>query len=108
MISTLYTATKDICNYVMPRIKASWQVEQAGNKLIVVNTSKKVAYNVQISYDENLFWSFSYKPQTIAGGSRIEINFSKIIAPTRAGNIYIKWTNERGNRKFEYKHQLIF
>jgi hypothetical protein len=108
MISTLYTAIKDIFNYVMPRIKASWQVEQAENKLIVVNTSKKVAYNVQISYDENLFWTFSYKPQTIAGGSRIEINFSRITAPARTGYIYIKWTNERGNRDFEYKHQLIF
>lgn len=108
MISTLYTAIKDFAKFVLPRAKFSWQVYVVGNKLIVSNTSKKVAYNVRITYDESLFWSFSYSPQTIDGGSKIEAKFSRITASPRTGYIYIKWTNERGSKEFEYKHQINF
>lgn len=108
MISTIYSAIKDLITYFSPRILVGWRTDIRGNKLIIVNTSEKTAFNVTISYDENLFWYFPYIAQRIDGGAKVEVKFTRITASSRTGYIYIKWTNEKGNKEYVYKHQLNF
>ena len=108
MLSTIYTAIKDLFNYLSPRTSVSWKVEVQKNKLIVTNTSKKSAYNVIIDCDENLFWTLSYQPQAIDSGSKVEIKYTRITASNRTGYVYIKWTNRKGKKEYEYRHQLNF
>lgn len=108
MISILYNVIKDLLNYLGPRRSVSWEVEVRNSKLIIINTSKKAAFNVRIENDENLFWCLSYQPQTIDAGSKVEIKYTRITASARTGYVYIKWADEKGKKEYVYKHQLNF
>lgn len=103
-----FTDLRDIVHFIQPRVKVNWEIVTRDHKLVIINTSKKPAYDVTITYDKGLFLSLTYTPLAIDGGCSVQAKYTRLTSSLNTGYVHLNWTNKRGTKKYHYKHQLNF
>lgn len=96
--------------YLWKRSKpATFHVYTKDRYLFIENDSLCCAYNLDMTPSSKLFLTCSFtKQKCVEPSRRIEVRVTRLTSNTKSGSITLKWTNKKGNKKYEKTYPVYF